>query len=537
MSYSRPDVVIPLSDRPAPLLTVPELMEATAALYPDAVAIWTPAREITYSQLATEAESLAAALQDRCGDADAPVAIVIPNIAEAYVAYFAIARTGRRILALNPRLTDRELDAAISRWSPELVICGGVTKDGSVTDKVLSLARRPPIVVSADSTTHSSTSGLVPPFDAVVNGSRHKRSTHHQTPSADDDWLLQLTSGTTAEPKGVRLGHGQCTRMGLEIGTRLGIRPGDRYFVCNPVHHLGATNFGLLAAISHGATYYTMPHFEADEALDIMIRERCTVHQGIGAHYLVEMASPRLIPQELSLRTITVGGGPDMTQRVRMAFQSDGVVQRYGSSECGGAPICGAYDETLSNRLNTMGRPLPGVEIRIIATDTGSILSNGHQGEIQIRGWSVMKGYANDDAATSAAVDPDGWLHTGDLGSLDIYGNLIFTSRMLDILRVGGENVATREIEGVLESHPSVREAHVVPVPHPILNEVPAAFVELKPGVTFDPDALAAYCATNLARFKRPAMIWQVAEGGWPTTGPGKVSKSALRRLAREYTR
>jgi acyl-CoA synthetase (AMP-forming)/AMP-acid ligase II len=184
-----------------------------------------------------------------------------------------------------------------------------------------------------------------------------------------------------------------------------------------------------------------------------------------------------------------------------------------------------------------MGRPLPGVEIRIAATDTGSILSSGREGEIQIRGWSVMKGYANDHAATSAAVDPDGWLHTGDLGSLDVNGNLIFTSRMLDILRVGGENVAAREIEGVLESHAAVREAHVVPVPHPILNEVPAAFVELIPGVAFEPEALSAYCAARLARFKRPAMIWQVPKGGWPTTGPGKVSKSALRKLAREYTR
>jgi len=529
--------VLAVNDRTTDRLTVPELVEKMAVLYPNAVAIWTPARTLTYSQLKVESSALAAALQNLPLDPASPVALVMPNIAEAYVAYFAIARTGRRILPLNPRLTEREFDAAMLRWAPELAICGGSTKDGSVTDKVLSLARRPPCVISADSGRHSGNLGLLPPFDVMVDGGGTKRSIQTLEPVPDDDWLIQLTSGTTAEPKGVRLGHGQCVRMGYEIGRRLGLQPGDRYFVCNPVHHLGATNFGLLAAITHGATYYTTPYFEPDEVLDIMTRERCTVHQGIASHYLVEIASPRLIAEALSLRTITVGGGPDMASRIRLAFQSDGIVQRYGSSESGGAPICGAHSDSLTSRLDTMGRPLPGVQVRIAEPDTGRVLSPGHEGEIQIRGWSVMRGYVNDEAATAAAIDGSGWLHTGDLGRLNSDGNLIFTSRMVDILRVGGENVAAREIEGVLESHPSVRQAHVVPLPHPILNEVPAAFVELQPGATFDPDALSAHCSANLARFKRPAMIWRVAEGAWPMTGPGKVRKSALRDLALEYTR
>jgi fatty-acyl-CoA synthase len=517
--------------------SVPLLLKRTSASYPDNVAVWTPARRLTYSQLVAESASLASALRDALGDSDDPVALVMPNIAEAYIAYFAVAQIGRRILPLNPRLTEREMDAAMARWAPELAICGGVTKDGSVTERVLSLRHRPGTIVSSDAARRGGLGGLPPSFDVIVRDSRGSHLDSAKEPAPDDDWLIQLTSGTTAEPKGVRLGHGQCVRMGYEIGRRLGLAAGDRYFVCNPVHHLGSTNFGLLAAIAHGATYYTMPYFEPDEALDIMVRERCTVHQGIGSHYLVEMTSPRLNPQALSLRTITVGGGPELARRIRDAFQSDGVVQRYGSSESGGAPICGSHDDPLPSRLDTMGRPLPGVEVRVADAGAGTVQSSGGEGEIQIRGWSVMKGYLHDAEATSTAIDTDGWLHTGDMGRLDADGNLLFISRLVDILRVGGENVAAREIEAVLESHPSVRQAQVIPIPHSILNEVPAAFVELEPGALFDPQQLAAFCTTNLARYKRPAKIWLITNGDWPMTGSGKVRKGALREMALEYIR
>jgi fatty-acyl-CoA synthase len=514
--------------------TLGDLLLRTAASSPDLTAIWTPTGQLSYGELAIQSAALASALRGYGFEPGALIAMVMPNVVESLVTFFGVAMAGYRLLPIGPRLQEGEINVILERWAPPLVLCGGTTKEGSVGEKVLSLSACPPTAIWAGQEGEKRPGRSVKLFASLLeDGARGANSvTRQRTVGPDDDCLIQLTSGTTALPKGVRLSHGQCTRMGFEVARRHGLRRGDRYFGGNPNHHLGWTNFVLMPSIAAGATIYTMPNFQADEALDILARERCTVKTGVPAHYLLEMQSPNLNPGQLALRTLTVGGGPPVAMRVREAFQNDGVVQRYGASESGGAPICGRFDDPLETRLNTFGSPLPGIEIRIVNPENGADLPANAEGEIQLRGWSLMRGYAGDPEATGQVIDPDGWFRTGDRGLLRDDGRLIFFGRLRDVLRVGGENVAATEIEAMLERHPSVHKAHVVPVPHPILNEIPAAFVELKRDAACDVEDLKQLCAANLARFKRPAHIWFVDNADLPVTETGKVRKSELTEMA-----
>jgi fatty-acyl-CoA synthase len=206
-------------------------------------------------------------------------------------------------------------------------------------------------------------------------------------------------------------------------------------------------------------------------------------------------------------------------------------MQRYGSSETCGAPISNGWDDSLDRRMNTMGTPLPGVEVAIVDRETGEPVPAGVEGEMRLRGWCVMRRYLDDPEATAHAVGADGWLRSGDLGAMDDEGYVRFASRYVDVLKVGGENVAAVEIEQVLESHPAVAAAHVVPVPDPVLAEVPYAFVEIASS-DYDAEAVLEFCRVRLARFKHPRHLRVIDRAELPLTGSGKVQKFKLRELA-----
>jgi len=349
----------------------------------------------------------------------------------------------------------------------------------------------------------------------------------------DDPLLMQFTSGTTAYPKGVLLTHHNMLRNALAVGVRMGVTPEDRYFNCRPFYHVAGTTLSLQVALTFGATLVTQPTFEAAGALKLLEEERCTLTSGNDTLFQMMMSHANFDPAKLHLRGGWSAAGPQTMRRIIDEMGMKGVCIAYGLSEASPNVVFSYHDEPEEFRVNGRALPHAGVEVRIADPVSNAPLAAGAQGEIQVRGWNVMKGYYKNDEANAKVFTPDGWLRTGDLGVLGDDGRLSMVGRLKDVFRVGGENVAPAEVEEVLLAHAAVATAQVVGVPDVRLGEVPAAYVTLKAGAQAGEDELIAWCKARCANFRVPRYVRIVADfEAIGMTGSGKVQKNKLREHA-----
>jgi fatty-acyl-CoA synthase len=530
--------------RSTPPPTVWDLLSRAARQQQDQVAIWVSGETLSFRELKDASAAFGRALIESGVAPGDRVVLLGPTSVEAIVSLFGCAFARAIFAPLSARLTARELTDALDRLEPRALVVDTMAQDGALTRlastwitgrergrgaiDVSTIGNAAAELAGASRSLSSLVSSRPTASDSIddadVGDARIERA-------SNDPFLIQMTSGSTSAPKAVLLEQGQCARMGYELGVRFDLQPGDRYFVCNPIHHVGCTNFGLLAGLSHGAGFYSLRDFDGDDAIAAIQALRCTHHHGIETHYLYEMRSPRLTPGSTSLRVATAPD--DITERLLEAFGPLITVNVYGSSETTASPFCSDHRDPPELRLRTNGRALPDLEAAIVDPDTHERLPPAQLGEIVIRGWCVMRGYFGDAEATARAIDAEGWYHTGDLGSLDADGNLKFMSRIKDSFRVGGENVAAAEVESVLQSHPGVRAAAVVAMRHELLGHVPVAFI-VESGRSPAPTSaeLVAFCSERLAKFKVPRQIHRLTLDELPMTGPGKVKKSELIALA-----
>jgi len=351
--------------------------------------------------------------------------------------------------------------------------------------------------------------------------------------SADSPLLMQFTSGTTAYPKGVLLSHHNMLRNAWSSGSRMGVTAEDRYFNCRPFYHVAGTTLSLLVALTFGATLVTLPTFEAGEALRLMDQERCTLTSGNDTLFQMMMSHADFDPQKLHLRGGWAAAGPATMRKIIDQMGMRGVCAAYGLSECSPNVVINDHRDAEELRVNGRALPHDGVSVRIADPATNVPLPAGSHGEIQVRGWNVMRGYYKNDEANAKVFTPDGWLRTGDLGTLDGDGRLAMVGRLKDVFRVGGENVAPAEVEEVLLGHAAVATAQVVGVPDARLGEVPAAYVTLKAGMRAGEDELIAWCKARSANFRVPRYLRIVADfEAIGMTGSGKVQKVKLREHA-----
>jgi len=348
----------------------------------------------------------------------------------------------------------------------------------------------------------------------------------------DDLLLIQFTSGTTAYPKGVMLTHNNMLRNAWAAGLRLGVVADDRYFNCRPFYHVAGTTLSLLVALSYGACLVTLPTFEAGAALKLMDQERCTLTSGNDTLFQLLMSHADFDPKKIHLRGGWVAAGPQTVRKIIDLMGAKAICVAYGLSEASPNVVISDWRDPEELRVNGLPLPHPGVEVRI-ADEEGKVLPADTQGEIQVRGWNIMKGYYNNPEATAKAFTADGWLRTGDLGTLNEQGRLAMIGRLKDVFRVGGENVAPAEVEEVLLAHPAVATAQVIGLPDARLGEVPAAYVTLKAGATAQPEELIAWCKARCANFRVPRYL-RVVESfdSIGMTGSGKVQKNKLRDYA-----
>ncbi|HVC10232.1 MAG TPA: AMP-binding protein [Burkholderiales bacterium] len=481
--------------------TLGAVLERQARERGGAEALVTPSARLTYAQLLHAARGVAGALQDMGLRPGAHVAILMGNDEKWLALFYGAALAGCVTVPVNTRFKAAELDFCLRKADVELLFYVERFLNNDY-GAMLREIRAPRAL-------------------EVSNGLPQGRFGGAEV-SPEDPLLIQFTSGTTAYPKGVRLSHDNMLRNAWAAGERIGIGAEDRYFNCRPLFHVGGSTLSALMALACGACLVTLPTFEAGAALATMERERCTLTSGNDTIFQMLMGHADFPQRKLALRGGWAAAGPQTMRRIIDVLGARAICAAYGLSEASPNVAMSDWRDPEALRVEGLPRPLEGVQVRISA-----------EGEIQVRGWNVMRGYYNDPEQTAQAFTPDGWLRTGDLGALTADGRLRMLGRLKDVFRVGGENVAPAEVEEVLLAHPAVASAQVVGVPDARLGEVACAYVTLRAGAQASEQALIGWAKERCANFRVPRYLRIVPDfEALGMTASGKVQKARLKEHA-----
>ena len=458
-------------------------------------------QRLTYKELKEKAEQSAGAMQALGIGKGDRVGILMPNGEQWLALFYGAALIGAVAVPVNTRFKAAEIDFCLKQSGAKALFYVSHFLNIDFSKMIEDVE-----------------------IDLAVDVSREELQGNY-TPvniRPDDLLLIQFTSGTTAYPKGVMLTHDSMLRNAWAAGTRIGVRPDDRYFNCRPFFHVAGSTLSALMSLVFGCCLVTLPTFEAQAALEMLERERCTLISGNDTIFQMLMGHKDLARRKLLLRGGWAAAGPQTMRAIIDRLGMKAVCAAYGLSEASPNVVMSDWRDPEALRVEGLALPLPGVEIRI----------SGEK-EIQVRGWSVMKGYVNNPEATAKAFSADGWLRTGDLGELTADGRLRMLGRLKDVFRVGGENVAPAEVEEVLLAHPAVETAQVVGVPDARLGEVPCAYVTLKSGFAATEHEILTFVKQNSANFRVPRYLRIVADfEAIGMTASGKVQKTRLREHA-----
>jgi acyl-CoA synthetase (AMP-forming)/AMP-acid ligase II len=521
--------------------TIPRLVQAAADRYGEAEAVAGPRTRISYRELGERVRRAAAAVMAAGVRPGERVAVWAPNTAEFVVAALGAVSAGAVLVPLGTRLKGAEVVDLLRRTRACTLF---------VTDTFLGVSYVSALRAAAGPATGRGTgspfAGLPHLRTAVVLGDRtearegfqHWRGFLAAGADVPDRAVreriaadMMFTSGTTGLPKGAVTTHAQSLRAFAAWADLAGLAEGDRYLVVNPFTHTFGYKAGILASLMRGATILPLPVFEAEAVLAAISTERVTVLPGAPTVYQSLLDHPGRTGYDLgSLRLAVTGAAVvplELVTRIREDLGFSTVITAYGLTEACGLVTMGRRGDDPGLIAATSGRAVPGVEVRI-ADEDGRELPAGAPGEVQVRGYNVMREYFEDPESTAAAVTADGWLHTGDIGVLDDSGNLRITDRLGDMFTVGGFNAYPAEIERVLTRHPLVADCAVVGIPDPRLGEVGKAYVvpngAPEPGAA---EALIAWARREMANYKVPRQVAFLGE--LPRNASGKVLKRELR--------
>jgi len=485
-------------------MILPEVFQEKVFQRGDKEALVTQAARFTYKDLYSKAKSAAGAMQAMGLKRGDHVGVLMGNDEKWLSLFFGAALIGAVTVPVNTRFKASEIEFCVKQADCKaLFYVDRFLKNdfGSMVSGLhlqkINVAERMP-------------EGSFKPVEV----------------SAQDVLLIQFTSGTTAYPKGVMLTHDNMLRDAWAAGMRVGIRPEDRYFNCRPFFHVAGSTLSALMSLVAGACLVTLPTFDAGSALELMERERCTLISGNDTLFQMLMGHADFPQRKLSLRGGWAAAGPQTMRQIIDVLGAKQICAAYGLSEASPNVVMSDWRDAENLRVNGLALPHEGVQIRI-----------SPEGEIQVRGWNVMKGYYNNPEANAKVFTEDGWLRTGDLGELVQDGRLRMFGRLKDVFRVGGENVAPAEVEEVLLAHPAVETAQVIGVPDARLGEVPCAYVTLKSGFSTGEKELLDWCKARCANFRVPRYLRIVQDfEAIGMTASGKVQKTKLREHAlREF--
>jgi fatty-acyl-CoA synthase len=536
-------------------LTFSAALSRTAQANPDGDALVFPQLGCrrTYRQFEAEVRELARALIGLGIEPGEHVGIWAANCPEWVLIQFATASMGAVLVNINPAYRASELEYVLNQADITTLLLTDQVKTSSFFDILgnvcpelaaaepgkLRGAKCPRLrhVVSVKETCRpgmrkwSELKQLAASVDPALLEHREKHI------RAEDVVNIQYTSGTTGFPKGAMLTHRNLLFNAFYTGQRLAFTERDRLCIPVPFYHCFGCVLGTLVCVLYGAAMVVPAEtFDPLATLQAIEKERCTAVYGVPTMFIAELNHPRLSEFDLSsLRTGVMAGSPCPIEIMRAVVDKLGAREMtigYGLTEA--SPIITQTEaaDSVERRVSTVGKPYPGLEVRIVEPGTLRPLTPGQPGELIVRGHGVMKGYYKKPAETAAAITPDGWLHSGDLAVETPDGYYHITGRIKDLIIRGGENIYPREIEEFLYTHPAIADVQVVGLPDARYGEEVCAWIRLKPGMDLTAEDVGSFCRDRIARYKVPRYIVFVTE--YPTTVTGKVQKFKLREMGIE---
>ena len=487
----------------------------------------------TYAQLWEQVDRAARGLLARGVEKGDRVGIWAPNRHEWAVVQYATARIGAILVNVNPAYKATELEYALRKAGVSVLVLARGFRQTDYVEMLAAVragcpALREAIVLEDGWET------LLGDGDGVDASELAEREAGLQF---DDPINIQYTSGTTGFPKGATLSHHNVLNNGYFIARTLRYDEHDRVCVPVPFYHCFGMVIGNLACLTSGACVVVPAEgFDALATLEAVADERCTSLYGVPTMFIAELEHPRFGELDLSsLRTGVMAGSPcpiETMRQVRERLHMDEVTICYGMTETSPVSTQSAVDDPEEKRVTTVGRIHPHLEIKVVDPLTGAVVPRGVAGELCTRGYSVMLGYWDDEDATRQAIDAAGWMHTGDLATVDEEGYVKIVGRIKDMIIRGGENIYPRELEEYLLTVPGVSEAYVIGVPSERYGEEVMAWVKVRDGAALTPDDLDAACRGRIATYKIPS-YWKLTDS-FPMTVTGKIQKFRMRESAIE---
>ena len=525
--------------------TIPELVRRAAERFGERTALEENGLKLSFGELREASLAAARAFMASGVEPGDRVAVWAPNIHEWIIAAIGLQSAGAALVPLNTRLKAAEagyilaksgarvlctLDEFLGASYVDMLIEGlGRGRDRPVAElpaleRIVSLRGTP--AADRDTEQFTAWAGFLALGEAMPEDAVEKRAA---SVGADDLSDILFTSGTTGKPKGVMTAHGQNLRAFAAWSEVVGLGESDRYLIVNPFFHSFGYKAGWLSAIMRGAVILPHAVFDVPEVLKRIRRDRVSVLPGPPALYQSILAHPDRHSHDLSTLRLAVTGAAvipvDLIRRMRSELGFDVVITGYGLTEtCGIATMC-RFDDDPETIATTSGKAIPGVEVCCVNGD-GVEVERGEPGEVVVRGYNVMHGYFDDEAATAETIDEQGWLHTGDVGVMDERGYLRITDRIKDMYIMGGFNCYPAEIENIIRDHGEIADAAVIGVADERMGEVGMAFVVRIPGATLTADQVVGWCRENMANYKVPRAV--VFVEALPRTATGKLQKFRL---------
>ncbi|QSF98920.1 AMP-binding protein [Bacillus paralicheniformis] len=536
-------------------LTIGKLLEKTAANAPDHEAVVYPDRPLryTYRQFDQLCRKVAKGLMALGIEKGEHVAIWASNTPEWLTAQFASAKTGSVLVTVNTNYQLSELEYVLKQSDATTLILMESYRGTSYIDILYKLipelkesepgklaSERLPFLKNIILMGDKRHPGMYLWDDILkLSGSVSVKALDHRMERLKEHDVInmQYTSGTTGFPKGVMLTHSNLANNAANIAECMNLLRKDRMCIPVPFFHCFGCVLGTLACVTAGATMVPVQEFNPKEVLSAVETEKCTALHGVPTMFIAELNDQDFASYDLSsLRTGIMAGSNCPIEVMKKVINNMGMSEitiAYGQTEASPVITQTRVNDSLKRRVETVGRALPNVEVKITEPGTNQEVARGVQGELCTRGYHVMKGYYKNSEDTAAVIDEDGFLHTGDLAVMDEEGYCRITGRLKDMIIRGGENIYPREIEEFLYKHPNILDVQIVGVPDETFGEEVSAWIKLKSGASMTADELKEYCKGKIARYKIPRYIAFVEE--FPMTASGKVQKFKLREQALEH--
>ncbi len=543
-----------LGDIPLLGMTIGDVLERSARLYPtnDALVVRQQQIRCQYREFFPQVNQAAKGLMRLGVQEGDRVAIWATNRAEWVITQFATARIGAILVNINPAYGPYELEYALKQSEAQSLLLIRGFKHSDYVSMFLELSpeasKAGPGALRAQQFPHlkhliflgdeEKPPGMMSWKELLILGSEISDDQLAQralTLDFDDPINIQYTSGTTGFPKGALLSHHNIVNNALLVGRAMGIGHHDKICIPVPFYHcFGMVLGNMVCAVSAATMVIPAESFDPLATLEAVHQERCSALYGVPTMFIAELEHPDFHKFDLgSLRTGIMAGSPcpiELMKRVVEQMHCNEITIAYGLTESSPVITQTRTSDPIEVRVTTVGRALPHTEVKIMDPETGKLVPRGTHGELCTRGYLVMKGYYNNPEATRAAIDVDGWLHSGDIATMDENGYCKITGRVKDMIIRGGENIYPREIEEFLYTHPAVCQVQVVGVPDRKYGEEVVAWVQLKEGMAATSEDIVCFCEGRIARYKIPKYIKFV--DAYPMTVTGKVQKYKIRQMA-----